>query len=124
MGWFDACLVRYAAMLNGMDSLALTKLDVLDHLEQIKVCTHYRLKGEKIDYPPAVCEDFNLVEPVYETLAGWRCSTKEVSCYEELPEEAKHYLRLICHLVGVPLSILSFGPERERTLFIQELFKK
>lgn len=124
IGWFDACLVRYAASLNGMDSLALTKLDVLDALKEIKICTSYRLRGKQILYPPPVIEDLELVEPVYETMPGWNCPTKDVSSYEELPKEAKAYIERICHLVDTPLSILSLGPERERTLFIQEIFRK
>ncbi len=124
IGWFDACLVRFAASLNGMDSLALTKLDVLDSLKEIKICTSYRLRGKQIDTPPPVIEDLEMVEPVYETMPGWNCSTKDVSSYDQLPKEAKAYVQRLCQLVGAPLSILSLGPERERTLFIQELFKK
>jgi adenylosuccinate synthase len=124
IGWFDACLVRYAACLNGMDSLALTKLDVLDHLKEIKICTHYRLRGERIDYPPAIVEDLEIVEPIYETMPGWACSTKEVTSYDQLPKPARAYVERLCQLVHTPLSILSLGPERERTLLIQELFKK
>lgn len=122
MGWFDACLVRYAACLNGMDSLALMKLDVLDSLREIKICTHYRLRGKLIDYPPPIVEDLESVEPIYETMAGWNCSTKDISSFEELPKEAKAYVERICELVETPLSLLSLGPERERTVFIQELF--
>ncbi len=117
IGWFDACLVRYAACLNGMDSLALTKLDVLDHLHEIKICTRYRLHGKEVDYPPPLIEDLNQVQPVYETMAGWKCSTKEISSYEELPQEAKNYIARLCELVKTPLSILSFGPDREKTLY-------
>lgn len=122
IGWFDACLVRFAASLSGLDSLALTKLDILDTLEEIKICTHYRLRGRLIDHPPAATEDLENVEPVYEVMPGWNCSTKEISSYQELPKEAKAYVERLCELVDVPLSILSLGPERERTLFIQEIF--
>lgn len=122
MGWFDACLVRYAACLNGMDSLALTKLDVLDALSEIKICIGYRLRGQRIDYPPPLTEDLEIVEPIYETMPGWNCSTKDISSFEALPKEATAYVKRLCELVDTPLSLLSFGPERERTLFIQELF--
>ncbi|MBS0603704.1 MAG: adenylosuccinate synthase [Verrucomicrobia bacterium] len=124
IGWFDACLVRYAACLNGMDSLALTKLDVLDNLKEIKICTGYRLRGKELDYPPPVIEDLGQVEPIYETMPGWNCSTRDIASYDLLPKEAKAYIERLCQLVSTPLSILSLGPEREKTLFIQELFKK
>jgi adenylosuccinate synthase len=124
MGWFDACLVRHAACLNGMDSLALTKLDVLDSLKEIKICTSYRLRGQLLDSPPPLVEDLANVEPVYETLPGWNRSTKEITSYDQLPKEAIRYIHRICELVDTPLSILSLGPEREKTLFIQDLLKK
>ncbi len=122
MGWFDACLVRHAACLNGMDSLALMKLDVLDSLREIKICVSYRLRGKRIDFPPPTIEDLDRVEPIYETMPGWNCSTKDISAYDTLPKEAKAYVKRLCELVETPLSLLSLGPERERTLFIQELF--
>ena len=121
MGWFDACLVRYAACLNGMDSLALTKLDVLDTLKEIKICTGYRLHGRLLEIPPPTIEDLEKVEPVYETWPGWNCSTKEITSYEDLPKEADVYIRRLCELVNTPISMLSLGPDRERTLFIMDL---
>lgn len=124
IGWFDACLVRFAADLNGMDSLALTKLDVLDSLKEIKICTGYLLHGKRIDYPPSVIEDLQQVQPIYETMPGWQCETSGISSYDKLPKQARNYIERLCALVGVPLSILSLGPEREKTIFIQELFKK
>jgi adenylosuccinate synthase len=124
IGWFDACLVRYAACLNGMDSLALTKLDVLDTLKEIKICTGYRLHGQLLDAPPPLVEDLQSVEPVYETLSGWNQSTKDIKSYDQLPKEAIRYINRICELVNTPLSILSLGPEREKTLFVQDLLKK
>lgn len=124
IGWFDACLVRHAACLNGMDSLALTKLDVLDSLEEIKICTGYRLRGHQLDSPPSLIEDLEQVEPIYETMSGWNASTKEISSFDQLPKEAVRYIKRICELVNTPLSILSLGPEREKTLFIQDLLKK
>lgn len=124
MGWFDACLVRLAARLNGMDSLALTKLDVLDSLKEIKICTAYRLDGQLLDSPPPAVEDLDRVEPIYETLPGWNCSTKDFSSFDQLPKNAMAYVNRICELVSTPLSILSLGPERERTLFTQDLMRK
>lgn len=124
MGWFDACLVRFAANLNGLDSLALTKLDVLDSLHEIKICTAYSLDGKLLDIPPPVIEDLERVEPIYETLPGWKCSTKDLTSFDELPKNAAAYVNRICELVATPLSVLSLGPERERTLFIQDLMRK
>ncbi len=124
MGWFDACLVRFASMLNGMDSLALTKLDVLDSLDEIKICTAYRLDGRTMDIPPPTVEDLERVEPIYETLPGWKTSTKHVTSFDQLPKNAVKYVNRICELVSTPLSVLSLGPERERTLFIQDLMRK
>lgn len=121
MGWFDACLVRYAASLNGMDSLALTKLDVLDQLKEIKICTGYRLEGKVLDTPPALVEDLSKVEPIFETMPGWCESTKEIMDFEKLPKKAIAYVERICELVNTPLSVLSLGPEREKTLFIGKL---
>jgi adenylosuccinate synthase len=119
MGWFDAPLVRFAVHLNGVDSLALTKLDVLDHLEQIKICTGYTLRGKMVDAPPPVAQDFSQVEPIYEVLPGWRASTKEAKRLEELPQNARRYLDRIAALVGAPIHIVSVGPERNKTLFLQ-----
>lgn len=124
MGWFDACLVRYAACLNGMDSLALTKLDILDSLEEIKICTGYRLRGQILEYPPPLIEDLEEVEPLYETMPGWNCSTKGIRSYKQLPSRAVAYIERICELIKTPLSILSLGPDREKTLFIQDLLKR
>lgn len=123
MGWFDACLVRYTALLNGMDSMALTKLDVLDPLKEIKICTGYRLGASLLEVPPPLIEDLENVEPVYETMPGWGVSTRGVTSYGQLPKEARDYIERLCQLVGTPLSILSVGPEREKTLFVQELLK-
>jgi adenylosuccinate synthase len=124
MGWFDACLVRHAACLNGMDSLALTKLDVLDSLKEIKICTGYRLRGQLLDFPPPLIEDLEKVEPIYETMPGWNQSTRDLISYDQLPSEAVRYIHRICELVDTPLSILSLGPEREKTVFVQDLLKK
>lgn len=122
MGWFDACLVRYSARLNGLDSMALTKLDILDTLDEIKICTKYRLDGVVLEAPPALIEDLARVEPIYEVLEGWNMDTSQVSSYELLPEKAIYYLTRISELIGVPISMISLGPDRRSTLFIQQLF--
>ncbi len=122
MGWFDACLVRHAVKLSGVDSFALTKLDILDGLDEIKICKGYRLDGRLLNQPPAIHEHLEKVEPVYETLPGWKCATKDINHYQDLPQAAQKYLARITELIGVPLSILSLGPERHRTIFIQDFF--
>ena len=120
MGWFDAALVRFAVHLNGVDSLAVTKLDILDRLEQIKICTGYRLRGKILETPPPAVEDLATVEPLYEVVPGWLSSTKEIKRYEDLPKNAQLYLDRIAALVGAPVSIVSIGPERDKTLFLQQ----
>lgn len=122
MGWFDAALVRFAARLNGADSLAITKLDVLDALETIKICTGYRLDGKEMRSPPPVVEDLDRVEPIYETVPGWKTSTKDVRNFGQLPVNARRYIERIQELVGVPIHIVSTGPERHRTIFLQKFF--
>ncbi len=122
MGWFDACLVRYSVNLSGVDSLALTKLDILDHLAEIKICTGYKLKGSVRKTPPACIEDLEAVVPIYETMPGWKRSTKDVTSIDQLPKEARRYVDRLAELTEVPISILSVGPERHRTLFLNEFF--
>jgi adenylosuccinate synthase len=124
MGWFDACLVRFTRDLNGIDSIALTKLDVLDSLKEIKICTGYLLDGKRLDTPPPVIEDLERAEPIYEVLPGWESSTKHITSIDQLPKAAAAYIDRICELVDAPLSILSLGPEREKTLFIQNLMRR
>lgn len=124
MGWFDAALVRFALRLNGADSLAITKLDILDSLSEIKICTGYRLDGKLIGSLPPIVEDLERVEPVYETLPGWKCSTKDLTTLQQLPENARGYIKRIEELVGVPIHIVSLGPERHRTIFLHNFFSK
>ena len=122
MGWFDAPLVRQALRWNGATSMAIMKLDVLDQLAEIKICTAYRLDGKVMDCPPAMTRDWDRVEPIYETVAGWRKSTKDISSYEELPENAKSYLKKIERLCQCPISFISYGPQREKTIQIHRFF--
>ncbi len=123
MGWFDAALIRYAVRLNGVDSVAITKLDVLDDLKEIKLATGYRIHGKVVHVPPPLIEDFESAEPIYETMLGWEESTKEAACFDDLPRNAQKYLSRIAELIGVPISIISVGPERERTIFLNHLFE-
>ncbi len=119
-GWFDAVATRYAAELNGFDSLALTKLDVLDELDEVKVCTGYRIGGEVIDTFPAVSHDLRLIQPVYETLAGWRSSTLGVTKLNGLPENARRYVEFLSNSIGVEIGLISTGPERDQTIILED----
>lgn len=122
MGWFDVPLVRQALRFNGADSMAIMKLDVLDSLESINICTGYRVEGEIIDVPPAMTIDWSKVQAVYETLPGWKKTTKDISKYEDLPIEAQAYLQRIEELCLCPISSVSYGPEREKILHLNSLF--
>jgi len=111
-GWFDAVALRRSAQVNGLTGVCLTKLDVLDELAEIKVCTHYLVDGQKVSLPPSSADDYHLVEPCYEILAGWQCSTVGVDSWEDLPVKAQHYIRFLEEQMGVKVSILSTGPDR------------
>jgi adenylosuccinate synthase len=121
-GWFDALIVKYAARINGLTGLAITKLDVLDELEEIKLCTGYKYQGEVLTEFPTNEETLLNSEPVYETMPGWQEDTTEITNYEDLPANAKDYLDRICELTGVKLDILSVGPKRKQTMVLNELF--
>lgn len=123
MGWFDSVLVRHAVQLNGVDSLAITKLDILDSLETIKLCTHYRVKGDLVSTPPALTEDFEKAIPVYEELPGWKSSTKNIKTVTELPKEARRYIDRLEELCQARASYLSFGPRRNQTLSLSPIFQ-
>jgi len=115
-GWFDIPQVRYAAMLNGLDSLVITKLDVLDELEKIPVCTTYRSGRHEVTDMPPTASGLDALEPVYECLPGWRTSTQGVSRYEELPLQARDYLAYLENRTGVEVGCVSTGPERNQTI--------
>jgi adenylosuccinate synthase len=118
-GWFDAVATRYAAELNGFDSLALTKLDVLDELESIKVCVGYEVNGRRSDTFPAVSHDLRSIRPVYETLEGWRTSTLGVTDFDGLPERAREYVNFLSKCIGVEIGLISTGPERDQTIIMR-----
>jgi adenylosuccinate synthase len=122
-GWFDAVLVRQAVAVNGINGIALTKLDVLDGLDEIKVCTGYMLDGELIDYLPAGQGAQARVEPVYETLEGWKDTTAGARSWSELPAQAIKYVRYIEELIGCPVAMLSTSPEREDTILVTDPFR-
>ena len=119
-GWFDAVATRYAAELNGFDSIALTKLDVLDELDEIKVCTGYEIDGVPINTFPAVSHDLRLIKPVYQTLEGWRSSTVGTTEFDQLPEKARAYVQLLSDTIGVEIGLISTGPERAQTIILKE----
>ncbi|HEX8421946.1 MAG TPA: adenylosuccinate synthase [Pyrinomonadaceae bacterium] len=119
-GWFDAFATRYAAEINGFTSVALTKLDVLDALDEIKVCTGYRLDGRAVESFPAVSQDLRRVEPVYETLPGWNTSTEGITEMEKLPANARAYVEFLSREIGVEIGLVSTGPERAQTIIVKD----
>lgn len=122
VGWFDAVMARYAAQVNGIDTVAITKLDVLDGLKTIKICTGYKLHEATLEFPPATTAVLEQVEPVYEELPGWMSSTTAIRRFQDLPEAAQSYVARICQLVGARLGIISVGPDRDQTIMAIEVF--
>jgi len=121
-GWFDGVLVRQTIKVSGIDGIALTKLDVLDELDEIKMCVLYDLNGEKIDYLPAAVEDQLKIKPIYKTFQGWKTSTNGIKNLDELPENAKKYVFAIEDFIGSKISSISTSPEREDTILIENPF--
>merc|ERR1711965_1001775 len=121
-GWFDGVLVRQTIKISGIDGIALTKLDVLDELDEIKMCVQYDLDGEKIDYLPAAVEDQLRIKPIYKTFQGWKESTNGIKNMEELPDNAKNYIYAIEDFTGTRISSVSTSPEREDTILIENPF--
>src|SRR5436853_5930444 len=119
-GWFDAFATRYAAEINGFTSVALTKLDVLDALDEIKVCTGYRPDGQPLDSLPAVSHELRRVEPVYETLPGWKSSTLGVTDLHDLPPAARSYINFLSNRIGAQIGLVSTGPERSQTIIVRD----
>ena len=115
-GWFDAVVVRTAARINGLSSLALTRLDSLDELEKIRICVAYRCDGERLNDVPADADVLASCEPVYEEFPGWRISTSGVRRFDDLPEQAQGYIHRICELTATPVSLISVGRDREQTI--------
>jgi len=122
-GWFDAVLVRQTVRSSGINGLALTKLDILDGLPELKVCVAYRLDGREIDYLPASERAQAAVEPIYETFEGWQAATAKARSWAELPAQAIKYVRHVEELVGCPVALLSTSPEREDTILMQNPFE-
>ncbi|MDR3588760.1 MAG: adenylosuccinate synthase [Negativicutes bacterium] len=121
-GWLDAAIVRYAAIVSGLDYLAITRLDILDGLKTIKMCVGYRYKGEILKQFPASLKMLEQVEPVYEELPGWEESITDVRSYDKLPVNARRYVERLSEVAGVALGIVSVGPQRDQTMILHEVF--
>ena len=122
-GWFDATLVRQSCAVSGITGIALTKLDVLDGLDEVKICTGYRLRGESLDHFPAQAGDQAAVEPVYEVMEGWKDSTAGARSWRHLPGQAIKYIRRIEELIACPVALVSTSPEREDTILVRDPFR-
>jgi adenylosuccinate synthase len=116
-GWFDAVAASYSCWINGFTHIAVTKLDVLDHFEKIKICTGYRVGETVIDYVPETAEQ-DIAEPIWEEWDGWMSDTSEVRAWDQLPEKAQAYLRRIEELTGAPMKFVSVGPERDQIIIL------
>ena len=122
-GWFDGVLVRQTIKISGIDGIALTKLDVLDALDEIKMCVEYDLNGEKIDYLPAAVEDQLRIKPIYKKFPGWKTSTSGIKNMDDLPDNAKNYIYAVEDFIGTKISSVSTSPERDDTILIENPFE-
>ena len=122
-GWFDGVLVRQTIKISGINGIALTKLDVLDDLDHVKMCVAYELDGNKIDYLPAAVDDQLKVKPIYKSFEGWKTSTKGTKNFKDLPENAKKYIRELEQFIETKVSSISTSPERNDTILIEDPFK-
>ena len=122
-GWFDGVLVRQTIKISGIDGIALTKLDVLDELDEIKMCVKYELNGKEIDYLPAAAEDQLKIKPIYKTFPGWKSSTQGIKNIEALPEKAKDYIYALEDFIGTKISSISTSPERKDTILLENPFE-
>ena len=122
VGWLDARAVRYAAALNSFDYLAITRLDILDEMEEIKVCVGYEYEGKPVKEYPADLRFLSKVIPVYKTYKGWKEKISAIRDYDRLPALCKEYLADISKEIGVPIGIVSVGPSREETIVVKDVF--
>ncbi len=122
-GWFDGVLVRQTIKISGINGIALTKLDVLDEFDEIKMCIQYELDGKKIDYLPASVEDQLKIKPIYKNFPGWKVSTNGVKNMDDLPDNAKNYIYAVEDFIGTKISSISTSPEREDTILIENPFE-
>ncbi len=121
-GWLDMSVVRYAAQLNGLDCIAITRLDILDHFSEIKICSGYTLNGQPLNEFPASLKVLGQVEPVYETLPGWMTDTSGIRDYDKLPPNCRRYAERVAELAGTRLGIVSVGPGRDQTIVLEKMF--
>ncbi|MBE9004272.1 adenylosuccinate synthase [Fortiea sp. LEGE XX443] len=119
-GWFDAVIGRYAVRINGMDCMAITKLDVLDELEEIQVCVAYDIDGDRCEHFPTSSRQFGRCRPIYKTLPGWQKSTSDCRTLEDLPQQALDYLKFLAELMEVPIAIVSLGASRDQTIIVED----
>jgi adenylosuccinate synthase len=122
-GWFDGVLVRQTIKISGIDGIALTKLDVLDELDEIKMCIEYDLDGKKIDYLPAAVEDQLKIKPIYKIFPGWKTPTKGIKNIEDLPDNARKYISAVEDFISAKISSISTSPEREDTILLENPFE-
>jgi len=122
-GWFDAVSLRRSISLNSVSGLCITKLDVLDAIDTIRICVGYRVDGQVVDTPPLAAEQYADCEPVYEDMPGWNCSTVGITQYDALPANARAYLDRLQDVVGVPIEIISTGPDRAETIVLRNPFE-
>ena len=117
-GWFDAVATRQAAQVNGIDQLAITNIDGLDKLPEIRVCVAYKLRGKTIDYVPTISGEIEQVKPAYETFPGWQTDTTKAKTWKDLPPKARRYLQAIAKMIDAKIVIASIGPARNQTIFV------
>ena len=121
-GWLDACVIKHAAYVNGLDSLAITRLDILDDLDKLKICVSYKYNGKIIEDYPADLDILSKVEPVYEEFDGWKENTKNIREYQKLPDNAKKYLERLSEITDTEISIVSVGAGRDETIICKNIF--
>ncbi len=122
VGWFDAVLVRQTCAISGVTGIALTKIDVLDGMDEVKICTGYRLNGKIMDYFPSHAADQAAVEPIYETMPGWSESTAGARSFADLPANAVKYIQRVQELIETPVALVSTSPERDDTILMRDPF--
>jgi adenylosuccinate synthase len=122
-GWFDGVLVRQTIKISGINGIALTKLDVLDELDEIKMCVGYELNGKKIDYLPAASEDQFNIKPIYKSFPGWKTKTQGIRNLKDLPDKALRYVHSLEDFIGARISSISTSPERDDTILVEDPFK-
>lgn len=121
-GWLDACIIRYAGYVSGIDYMAITRLDILDKLPTVKICVAYKYNGEIINEFPASLNVLSRVEPVYEELPGWQQPTSHIRSYEDLPLNARRYVERLSEVSGIAIGLVSVGPGREQTMILADMF--